>query len=150
MSLAHSRVERGRLRIIVPSEFPIIKKECLFGTFSCRARSLATTYIFARVCIIGIVIVLCVIGIPRNFLLQKAAAKPTSQHRFCSSQQLLFNSYCIITRYALPQLLTWQQPRILFLIGLERTLRLSDHPGYVEALGSYLYWTFLISPVPQG
>ena len=45
---------------------------CL-GTFSRRARSLATTYIFARVHIIGTLVPFCVIGNSKEFpITQKA------------------------------------------------------------------------------
>mgnify|MGYP003355519213 FL=1 len=53
---------------------------CL-GTFSRRARSLATTYIFARVRIIGTLVPFCVIGNSKEFpITQKSCRVSLFKH----------------------------------------------------------------------
>ena len=53
-----------------------MKRMCL-GTFSRRARSLATCFCFARVRIIGTLCLFCVIGNSGNFLLHKKGLSPS-------------------------------------------------------------------------
>ena len=57
---------------------------CL-GTFSRRARSLATNYIFARVRIIGTLVPFCVIGDSKEFPLTQKTARRYPDRRFLHS-----------------------------------------------------------------
>ena len=59
------------------------KRMCL-GTFSRRARSLATTYIFARVRIIGTLVPFCVIGNSKEFPITQKKSEIVTSHPLIS------------------------------------------------------------------
>ena len=75
------------------------KRMCL-GTSGRLARSLATTYIFARVRIIGTLVPFCVIGDSKEFpITQKKHASEIFTSNACLFQkQLLLYIFCIFTK----------------------------------------------------
>ena len=65
---------------------------CL-GTFSRRARSLATTYAFARVRILGTLVPFCAIGNSSEFPIAQKSGSPCPQYTFCRNLFLFYLSF---------------------------------------------------------
>ena len=83
----------------------IAKRMCL-GTFSRRARSLATTYIFARVRIIGSLVPFCVIGNSKEFPITQKDCRPkflslwTAAFSFLQNQLLSSIPYVLFSCFS--------------------------------------------------